>query len=437
MSTAKKGSQKQPKQPAPPATSYDVRDIVLGKVRGFPSWPGMIVDPTGVPPAVLKERPHGKKTKSHCVRFFPRGDYAWLASKDISKLQVHEIQSYLNAPHKKNGELLEGFKIALDPKEWEENIEERIAALDEAEANADVDQLDDSDGEGVGGGQKKSKKRKRESDAAGASKTKTLKKPRASAAKKGSEEPGSIKATARKTPAKGRKSGTKSKTMVESEDDGEGREEDEEGDSGPSNPVTSPPPAKKTKRNEKEEEDLEADLAKDPEAVKVREWRHKLQKTFLSPKAMPKEEEMPAIDSLFTTIETYNRMTIQYLQFSKIGKVMRHIAALDEGKVPRDAEFKFRDRAKDLVETWHHILNRTTTNGSGNTNGTSINGLSAAITGAGDANGHGAETAQSDTAAMTSVVTDKTAAMDLDGKVEATEPTTTMAAYSGDVAMAD
>lgn len=43
--------------------------------------------------------------------------------------------------------------------------------------------------------------------------------------------------------------------MVESEDDGEGREEDE-GDSGPSNPVTSPPPAKKTKPNEKEEEGL-------------------------------------------------------------------------------------------------------------------------------------------------------------------------------------
>lgn len=88
--------------------------------------------------------------------------------------------------------------------------------------------------------------------------------------------------------------------------------------------------------------------------------------------------------------------------------------------MPRDAEFKFWDRAKDLVETWHHILNRTTTNGSGNANGTSINGLSAAVTVAGDANGHGVETAPPDTAAMTGVVTDKTAAMDLDGKAEAT-----------------
>lgn len=43
-------------------------------------------------------------------------------------------------------------------------------------------------------------------------------------------------------------------------------------------------------------------------------------------------------------------------QFSKIGKVMRHVHALADDKVPRDEEFKFRDRAKALVEKWHEIL---------------------------------------------------------------------------------
>ena len=36
---------------------------------------------------------------------------------------------------------------------------------------------------------------------------------------------------------------------------------------------------------------------------------------------------------------------------------MRHIAALDDGKIPGDNEFKFRTRAKDLVDKWHQILN--------------------------------------------------------------------------------
>jgi hypothetical protein len=31
-------------------------------------------------------------------------------------------------------------------------------------------------------------------------------------------------------------------------------------------------------------------MLKDPEAVKVRDWRHKLQKSFLSHKTLPKEE---------------------------------------------------------------------------------------------------------------------------------------------------
>ena len=36
---------------------------------------------------------------------------------------------------------------------------------------------------------------------------------------------------------------------------------------------------------------------------------------------------------------------------------MRHIAALDDGKIPRDDDFNFRLRAKNLVDKWHQILN--------------------------------------------------------------------------------
>ena len=43
-------------------------------------------------------------------------------------------------------------------------------------------------------------------------------------------------------------------------------------------------------------------------------------------------------------------------QFTKIGKVMRHIHLLKPAQVPRDDEFKFRDRAKVLVDRWHEVL---------------------------------------------------------------------------------
>ena len=35
---------------------------------------------------------------------------------------------------------------------------------------------------------------------------------------------------------------------------------------------------------------------------------------------------------------------------------MRHIAAIDDGKIPRDDDFNFRIRAKNLVCKWHPII---------------------------------------------------------------------------------
>ncbi|KAK0438659.1 hypothetical protein EV421DRAFT_957132 [Armillaria borealis] len=71
-----------------------------------------------------------------------------------------------------------------------------------------------------------------------------------------------------------------------------------------------PLPAKKAKRD-KEEHD-EGDVADDPEDIKVRQWRHKLQKTFLSNKGDPKEEDMPEMDKPFRTVEAYQSITIHY-----------------------------------------------------------------------------------------------------------------------------
>ncbi|KAL6299746.1 hypothetical protein BKA93DRAFT_741746 [Sparassis latifolia] len=359
-------SKKNAKTQPPKDNSYELRDVVLAKVRGYPPWPGMIVDPESVPQNVSNERPNAKSKKGnwYCVRFFPAGDYAWMVPKDISKLQPHEIQAYINEPYKRSGDLLQGYRIALDPTKWEEEREALRAEAAEAEANAEVDQLDASEEDedmDEGEPRKKSRKRKRDSEPAPAKTSRAKSKP-----KKESAEPAPKKKAAG---GKGRRNGVKSKAMVESEDEGA---EPEEEDAGPSK-QTSPPPAKKAKRENQGEEEGESAQSNDPEAMKVREWRHKLQKAFLG-KVVPKEEEMPPLDQLFATIENYENMTIHCLSFSKIGKVMRHLHALSEEKVPRDSEFKFRDRAKALVDKWQDIVNANKTNGEPKT---SANGASA------------------------------------------------------------
>ncbi|KAJ7620810.1 hypothetical protein DFH06DRAFT_1482421 [Mycena polygramma] len=362
-----------------------------------------VVDPDAVPKAVAKERPASKKSTVYAIRFFPAGDYAWLAPKELTRLTTAQINEYVtqDAGGRKAGDLMEGYKKdvaigpdlvrqwvrdlgtmsfgatlrrscamgrsvwlvpmrltcldalgafgALDPVAWEEehaanppaakkrkskskakkkgedgDEEDELAADDAAEEEPEEEAEEDEEKEKAG------KKRKRASSPAPAkSKAKA---PKAAKAKKGGKA-------------------KKSKTTVESEDDA-GEEAEAEGEEGGEDGEA------RASKKAKAADGSAAQLESDPEALKVREWRHKLQKTFLSSnKSLPKEEEMPAVDSLFTTVEGYQNMNIEYLTFSKIGKVMRHIHLLEPGKVPRDDEFKFRDRAKALVDKWHGILN--------------------------------------------------------------------------------
>jgi len=326
-------------------TTYELRDIVLAKVRGYPPWPGMVVDPQAVSKEVLRERPQNKKSSFYCVRFFPKGDHAWLVSKDISRLKPHEIEAFINEPSKRSGELLDGYKVALDPAKWEEEQELKRANAEKEEANAEVDQLDgetdglDADGDAEADeSPSRSRKRKRESETKAKVRTKA-------SAKKDKD------ADSMKRKAAGKRNGARSKALVESEDDGAAEADgDDDDDAGPSKRAASPPAAKKPKKDDDP-------LASDPEAVRVRDWRHKLQKTFLNDKGTgPKQDEMPACNDLFTAIEQYDKMNIHYLSYSKIGKVMRHIHLQASDKIPRDDEFHFRSRAKALVDKWHVIL---------------------------------------------------------------------------------
>ena len=160
-------------------------------------------------------------------------------AKDISKLQKHEIEAYVNEPSKKSGDLREGYQIALDPEKWLAEKESQAQEFADAEANAAIDQLD-SEEEGVDARAGKSKKRKRESDAAPSAKAKSRSKP-----KKTSEEPGG-----RKKGSGVKRNGTKSKAMIESEDEGGPEDEDDGPSRKPASPVT-----KKVKRDKPGDDD--------------------------------------------------------------------------------------------------------------------------------------------------------------------------------------
>lgn len=177
-------------------------------------------------------------------------DSSWAVSKDLSLLQKHEIEAYINEPHKKSGDLLQGYKIAMNPREWEESLEEQQAAIEEAEANEEVDQLEDADEdeEDEPKKAKATKKRKRESE----TKPKKKKEPKKSTS--AGAETKEKKAGAKKG---GKKNGIRSKETIESEDDGA---EDAEGEDAPAESSKKSGPASKRAKKDKGGDD--GDLSK-------------------------------------------------------------------------------------------------------------------------------------------------------------------------------
>lgn len=339
---------------------YEVGNVVIGKVKGYPPWPGEIIDPDEAPSKVKQERPVSKKVTFYCVRFFPVGDHAWLPAKDVSRLLPHEIAAYLNEPSKRKGDLLEGYKIANDPHEWRK-VKDALAQRERANEAAgitanddDVDELEDpeEDEEDEEGSKKaKAKKRKRES-AAGDEKEKKGRRKRASeAAGTGKKRGGKTK---------------KSAEHIESEDD-----EDKTPTEKPtSSKLDKERPTKRAKKDSvpapaapgADEDGDDAAMANDPEAAKVKEWRHKLQRAFLT-KTSPAPEEMAGLDTVFKTVEDYDKMTVEYLSYSKIGKVMRKIIQLTN--IPSDEQFHFRQRAQALVTKWQQLITTSEDNGNG------------------------------------------------------------------------
>lgn len=98
---------------------FRVGDVVLAKVKGYPAWPGILVDDAHVPRAVREERP-STKTVPHTVRFFPAADYHWSSARDLKPLTPHDIEAFLTNPKNKSGALREAYELAKDPHAWNE-----------------------------------------------------------------------------------------------------------------------------------------------------------------------------------------------------------------------------------------------------------------------------------------------------------------------------
>jgi hypothetical protein len=101
--------------------------------------------------------------------------------------------------------------------------------------------------------------------------------------------------------------------------------------------------------------------------------RHKLQKGLVSREVPPKPEEMDTMAEHLSVLESHQDLDANIIRDTKAHKLLKVILKLKE--IPRDVEFKFKERCNKLLAVWSKTLAaadgeepaaaETTTNGVG------------------------------------------------------------------------
>jgi hypothetical protein len=82
--------------------------------------------------------------------------------------------------------------------------------------------------------------------------------------------------------------------------------------------------------------------------------RHKLQKGLVSREVPPKPEEMEAMAEHLSVLEQHQDLEPHIIRETKAHKLLKVILKLKE--IPRDAEFKFKERCSKLLAVWSKTL---------------------------------------------------------------------------------
>lgn len=109
-----------------PDHDYAPKAIVLAKVKGYPSWPAMVLDETYLPLNIIAKKPKSQaRMKTNTVvpiRFFSDDTYIWIKQADIKLLPAEDIDKALdkfaNSSRKltrKDRLLQDAFGLARDP----------------------------------------------------------------------------------------------------------------------------------------------------------------------------------------------------------------------------------------------------------------------------------------------------------------------------------
>ncbi|CAG8952612.1 hypothetical protein HYFRA_00009718 [Hymenoscyphus fraxineus] len=361
-------------------------DHVFIHLKGYPDWPGIICDEDMLPSSLLKaQRPQGAalpdgtwrpgyeeggpkyKQRAFPVMYLETNEFSWMSNKALEPLTVEAVAG---EPEKKKDKNLPGaYALAREQhdlqyykdilRKWQEEKAEEEArkqAALEAAAEAKL-----------------------------AKSAKKTKKPRISSAKVVDDEDvempdangdmDSEEAAIAPTP----KTNTKKRKIPDEESETPQRAESAKkakptkiklntngASSTPKSAAKESGITKTPKSKTKKASKAQKNEATEPEVVLTAEekhvnkqkeilfLRHKLQKGLLTRDQEPKEEEMKQMSEFVTKLEGYSDLEVSIIRGTKINKVLKAILKLTT--IPKEEEFKFKQRSQSLLDKWNKLL---------------------------------------------------------------------------------
>jgi hypothetical protein len=84
--------------------------------------------------------------------------------------------------------------------------------------------------------------------------------------------------------------------------------------------------------------------------------RHKLQKGLVTHGSTPKDEDMETMNEHLTALESHQDLEAKIISNTKVHKLLKVI--LKATNIPREAEFKFKERCEKLLRAWTLTLHK-------------------------------------------------------------------------------
>ncbi|KAJ2778421.1 hypothetical protein H4R18_004613 [Coemansia javaensis] len=361
--------------------AYSPGTLCWAKLKGYPWWPSRIEDASTLSSEVMDSKPRSGRV--YPVLFFGSLDYAWMTPENLKPYEENLTRYGSKAKDRKDPLFSNALEQARDPSIAEELIRRNAAAAAAAASDSedDDDEEEEEEEEDEDEAEGKTGSRDAESDVemrAADSDSGRGRAPRRPQAKNGrtrkapagnkrmslSSNSSGDEAAPETTPKRSR-TAARDQTASKSGSPGSNARQDSE---------DTRSAARGSPRSASPEHGADArpGAAKDDDRKGARgatkthqnikngsktyqflmQLRHKLQKTVIKG---PVPEDLAPVNDVLRRLEDFD-MTLELIQETKLGKVMRIIAGSERLKDAPEEQYDIKGRAGRLAEKWRQLI---------------------------------------------------------------------------------